>query len=72
MKGDPEVHDIRALKYEPIHKIFFYKINFDNDDKELPNYCSCTKKVDTAKKLPCLYKSRLPLTLSKWKDQTKT
>ncbi|KAF0722495.1 DDE-1 domain-containing protein [Aphis craccivora] len=57
VKGDPEVRDIRALKYDPIHKNFFYKIHFDDDYKELPNYRSCTKKADTAKKLQCLYKS---------------
>lgn len=50
MKGDPEVRDIRALKYDPINNFFFYKIHFDNDYKELPNYQSCTKKVDIAKK----------------------
>jgi len=57
VEGDPEVRDIRVLKYDPITRKMFYKVQCDDDYKELPNDCSCTKKVNTAKKLPYLYKN---------------
>ncbi|KAF0718089.1 DDE-1 domain-containing protein, partial [Aphis craccivora] len=62
VKGDPEVRDIRAFKYDPIQKIFFIKSTLMMIIK---NY------QIIADKLPCLYKCRLPLTLSKWKDLQK-
>jgi len=57
VKGDPEVRDIIVLKFDLITKKMFYKVKFDDNYKELPNY-RCIKKVDTAKELPYLYKNR--------------
>ncbi|XP_060843700.1 uncharacterized protein LOC132927277 [Rhopalosiphum padi] len=70
-KGDPEVRNIRALKYDPTTKKIYYKINFEHEYTELPQYHRTKKTIDLSINTPCLYNSRIPITLSKWIDLQK-
>jgi len=70
-KGDPEVRNIRALKYDPTTKKIYYKINFEHDYTELPQYHRTKKTIDLSINAPCLYNSRILITLSKWNDLKK-
>jgi len=35
-KGDPELKDIRALKYDPKSQKIYFKFNFDDEYQEIP------------------------------------
>ncbi|CAI6355942.1 unnamed protein product [Macrosiphum euphorbiae] len=70
-KGDPEVKDIRALKYDPISQKIYFKLKFDDEYQEIPQYNRSRKIIDFNKEAPNLYQSRNVLTLSKWNDLQK-
>jgi len=69
-KGDPEVRDIRALKYDPVTQMIYYKLNF-NDSCYLPLTLPRNKHFELNKEYPKLYAKQIPLTLSKWTDLQK-
>jgi len=68
-KGDPEVRDIRCLKYDPATKLIYFKTIFSDSYEMLPlprnKYFKLTENYEK------LYNSQLPLTLSKWTDLQK-
>jgi len=70
-KGDPKVKDIRALKYDPISQKIYFKLKFDDEYQEIPQYNRSRKIIDFNKEAPNLYQSRNVLTLSKWNDLQK-
>jgi len=66
-KGDPEVKDLRALQYNPIHKRILYKLVFDDPYCELP--LRRNLRIDlTAINYKKLYGKPLSISLSKWND----
>lgn len=64
-KGDPEVKDIRSLKY--FTEKIFYKLSFDNEYLEIPQKVLRVQN-DQNIEYPKLYSSPILLTLSKWND----
>lgn len=70
-KGDPEVKDIRALKYDPMSQKMYFKLNFNNEYQEIPLYNRVRKGIDFNKEVPNLYQRRNVLTFSKWSDLQK-
>lgn len=68
-KGDPEVKDIRSLKYDPITHNIQYKLSFDDDYKDLPQRKLKIKNLPLL--YPKMYKKQIPLTKSKWDDLQK-
>lgn len=77
-KGEPEVKDIRAIKYDPSTSYIYYKLLFDEP------YCVIPKKSLRNKnrkiqdntehqlfQFEPLYSKPLPITLSKWNDLQK-
>lgn len=69
-KGNPDVKDIRSLKYDPKCQKIYFKLNFD-EYQEIPLYNHLRKNIDFNKEVPNLYKRRNVLTLSKWSDLQK-
>jgi len=67
-KGDPEVKDFRALKYDPISQKIYFKLSFDDEYKEISHYNPSRKNIDIYKEVPNLYQGRNILTISKWSD----
>lgn len=66
-KGNPEVKDLRALQYNPIHKCILYKLVFDDPYCELP--LRRNPRIDmTAINYKNLYGKPLSISLSKWND----
>ncbi|XP_008185188.1 uncharacterized protein LOC100161732 isoform X2 [Acyrthosiphon pisum] len=70
-KGDPEVRDIRAIKYDPTTQKIYFKLNFDDQYQEIPKYHKAKKKVDINKEVTSLYQNRMVLSFSKWSDLQK-
>lgn len=62
--GDPTVTDLRMLQYEP-NGIIYYKLNFDNELKELPGR---PKKMQAISSFPNLYTTEAKIPLDKWND----
>ncbi|XP_060848375.1 uncharacterized membrane protein-like [Rhopalosiphum padi] len=62
---------INMIKYDPTTKKIYYKINFEHEYTELPQYHRTKKTIDLSINTPCLYNSRIPITLSKWIDLQK-
>ena len=62
--GDPQVVDLRALKYTPEGNIF-YKINVNDDWKILPQRRK-TQTLVQMEEIPKLYKRRLPIEKRKY------
>lgn len=68
--GDPQVKDMRDLKYNPELQRIEYKLSFDDDYKELPQR-QAKSNITKQKDFKLLYKSQLPLTMSKFEDLQK-
>lgn len=51
-KGDPEVKDIRALKYDAISQNIYFKLNFDDEYQEIPQYNHSRKNINFNKEAP--------------------
>lgn len=64
-KTDPTVNDLRCLRYDSNGKIFF-KINFDEEFKELPQR-PIKPPLPNDFCLKPLFNGRLPIKQSKWK-----
>jgi len=77
-KGEPEVKDMRAIKYDPSTSNIYYKLIFDEPYCAIPkkNLKNVNRKIqeNTEHQLfqfEHLYNKPLPLTLSKWTDLQK-
>lgn len=66
--GDPQVKDLRVLKYETIKKVINFKLSFTSDYEQLPQRAKKLVKYGKLQGFQPLYKTKLPLTLSKFRD----